>query len=410
MVRSLDSHPESDSLRDQARTWYEEHWDPELTVGDWYRRMSDSGWGYPGWPADRFGRGLDKDEVRIVREQRREVGALPPPSGIGPTLLAPMLFEHGNDDQKQRFLSGMANGEIIVCQMLSEPSAGSDLAGVRTRAERDGDEWRITGQKVWTSNAQVVDYGMLLARTNMDVPKHRGLGFFLDPSRSARHRDPSAARNDRRRALQRGLLRRCVGARRRCAGRHRPRVGCGPDVLGAREELAEPVVSRGWHLRPGRSRRESSATSCGPSIEEVGHGSRSETDARRTLGRPPRHRRMPILRQDMARLHSLQETLRATNLRVKATKAQGGRPGREAAISKLVVSETTRSQRELGLALQGPHGMLMDDPFQDFALGSPAISIAGGTDEIQKNHLGERVLGLPAEQRTDTNVAFKDHP
>ena len=108
----------------------------------------------------------------------------------GPTLLAPMLFRHGTDEQCDRFLRGMAYGGETTCQMLSEPDAGSDLAAARTAAERDGDEWRITGTKVWTSNAKIVSYGMLLARTNWDVPKHRGLSFFLCPAQQpgrARH-------------------------------------------------------------------------------------------------------------------------------------------------------------------------------------------------------------------------------
>ena len=118
--------------------------------------MYESGWGYPTWPERWGGKGLPTSGAKLVRAERRAVGALGPPSGIGPTLLAPMLFRHGTDEQCDRFLRGMAYGGETTCQMLSEPDAGSDLAAARTSAVRDGDEWRITGTKVWTSNAKIV--------------------------------------------------------------------------------------------------------------------------------------------------------------------------------------------------------------------------------------------------------------
>ncbi|MFO1186181.1 MAG: acyl-CoA dehydrogenase family protein [Alphaproteobacteria bacterium] len=121
-----------------AREWYRDSWDPDLTVGEWFRLMYESGWGYPTWPEQWSGKGLPTSGAKLVRAERRAAGALGPPSGIGPTLLAPMLFRHGNDSQCDRFLRGMAYGGETTCQMLSEPDAGSDLAGARTSAERDG--------------------------------------------------------------------------------------------------------------------------------------------------------------------------------------------------------------------------------------------------------------------------------
>ena len=127
-----------------------------MSVGEWFRLMYESGWGYPTWPERWGGKGLPTSIAKLVRAERRAVGALGPPSGIGPTLLAPMLFSHGTDEQCDRFLRGMAYGGETTCQMLSEPDAGSDLAASRTSAVRDGDEWRIDGSKVWTSNAMIV--------------------------------------------------------------------------------------------------------------------------------------------------------------------------------------------------------------------------------------------------------------
>jgi alkylation response protein AidB-like acyl-CoA dehydrogenase len=166
----------------QAREWYRSNWDPDLTVGAWFRMMHNASWAYPTWPERWGARDLPIAFAKLVRAERRAAGALGPPSGIGASLLPPMLLRHGNDEQRDRFLRGMAYGEITFCQMLSEPEAGSDLAATRTSAVRDGAEWRITGMKVWTSNVAIVTYGMLLARTNWDAPKHRGLTFFLCPS------------------------------------------------------------------------------------------------------------------------------------------------------------------------------------------------------------------------------------
>jgi alkylation response protein AidB-like acyl-CoA dehydrogenase len=144
----------------QARQWYRSNWDPALTVGAWFRMMHDASWAYPTWPERWGGRDMPIAVAKLVRAERRTTGALGPPSGIGASLLAPMVLRHGNDKQRDRFLRGIAYGEITFCQMLSEPDAGSDLAATRTSAVRDGDEWRITGTKVWTSNVAIVTYGM----------------------------------------------------------------------------------------------------------------------------------------------------------------------------------------------------------------------------------------------------------
>ena len=168
-----------DELRRQARRWYEANWDPAVTVREWFRRMLTDRWGYPSWPERWWGRDLPTHSAKVVREERRRAGALGPPSGIGPSLLSHMLFAHGTDEQTERYLWNLCVEGWTTCQMLSEPDAGSDLGSVRTRAERDGDEWVVTGTKIWTSLADVADFGMLLARTNWEVPKHAGLTFFL---------------------------------------------------------------------------------------------------------------------------------------------------------------------------------------------------------------------------------------
>ncbi|MEZ5234354.1 MAG: acyl-CoA dehydrogenase family protein [Acidimicrobiales bacterium] len=405
-----------DELRRQARTWYEANWDPDITVRTWFERMMTDRWGYPSWPERWWGRGLPTPLAKVVREERRRVGALGPPSGIGPSLLSHMLFAHGTDEQTERYLWAMCVEGATTCQMLSEPDAGSDLAGVRTRAERDGDEWVITGSKIWTSLADVVDFGMLLARTNWDVPKHAGLTFFL-------------IKRDQPGIEVRPLRQMSGDAKFNQVFFNEARVA-DADVLGD--------VGGGWAVN--RTFLAHEKNSFNPAAHEGGPFGKVPMGARvgdvaeelrrpvsasasgRGIGRilddlVERFERGddPHLRQRRAYLHTRRQLMTYTNLRVRAGQSARPLPGVEGPISKITVSDLTRGQRDLGLAAQGAHGMLLGDDapsaqFQYFALGTPAMSIAGGTDEIQRNHLAERVLGLPAEPRVDADVPFRNVP
>ncbi len=395
-----DSALNDSALKRQARTWYEANWDPALSTGAWFRRMAEQRWGYPTWPEQWWGRGLSLAQAKIVRQERRRVGALGPPSGIGPTLLAPMLFEHGTDDQCRRFLWGCAVEGWQVCQMLSEPDAGSDLANAQARAERDGEEWSITGSKIWTSGADLVDHGMLLARTDWDAPKHRGLTFFLI------ERDQPG--------IEVRPLRQMTGdARFNQVFFDRARVSAA-DVLGAEGD--------GWAVT--RTFLANEKNSYNPAAHEGGPFGRVDLDrsagetlevlqrrasaasAGRGIGRlladlvaQSGRGADPLVRQRLARLWIRRSLLNYTNQR---SRTAAPRPGAVGPISKLSVSDLTRGQRDLGLDVQGPSGVLVGEQarssaFQYFALNSPSLSIAGGTDEIQRNHLAEKVLGLPRD-------------
>jgi alkylation response protein AidB-like acyl-CoA dehydrogenase len=327
-----------------------------------------------------------------------------------------MLVAHADDDQLRRFMWGLGAEGWICCQMLSEPSAGSDLAAVRTRAERDGDEWVITGSKIWTSNAAQCDYGMLLARTNWDAPKHRGLTFFLVPV----HQDGVDIRP----------LRQMTGdAQFNEVFFDGARVS-DRDRLGA--------VDDGWAVT--RTFLAHEKNSYNPASHEGGVLGRVDLDrsAGEVLARE-RTRKLaaaqgrgigsvladlvaaspladdPTARQTRAVLHTRRQLMTYTNQRLRAGKGASDRPGWEGPASKLTVSDLTRGQRDLGLAALGAYGMLAapDSPsegFAHFALHTPSLSIAGGTDEIQRNSLAEKVLGLPPEPRPDPGTPFRDEP
>ena len=172
------SIPTEASVREEVREWLAQNWSPELGLAQWRRRLIESGWGCPSWPVQWFGRGLPPALAAVVEEEMRRVGAISVAQFGVRLLVAATLLEHGTDDQKRRLLPRLLTGEDTWCQLFSEPGSGSDLAGVTTRATDDAEGWSVTGQKVWTTSAQHAHYGILLARTDWDVPKHRGLSFL----------------------------------------------------------------------------------------------------------------------------------------------------------------------------------------------------------------------------------------
>ena len=167
-------------LADAVERWLDEHWDPELSVDDWWRLVAKAGWTAPHFSPEQGGRGLPLRAQATVRAAFADHGALRPPGGLGLLLAAPTILTHGTPDQIARLVPPVLEGQIGWCQLFSEPDAGSDLAGLKTRAVRDGDHWIITGQKVWSSDAMHADYGMLLAALTSafrSTPASRGSRF-----------------------------------------------------------------------------------------------------------------------------------------------------------------------------------------------------------------------------------------
>jgi len=409
-----------EAIRADARAWFEQHWDPDLTLGEWWDELARSGWGYPTWPTQWFGRGLTTDEAAVVHEERRRAGAFGPPSGIGVMMAGPTIVEHGTDEQRNRFLPDMVAGREVWCQLFSEPGAGSDLAGLQTRAVRDGDEWIVNGQKVWTSGAQFSRWGILIARTNPDVPKHAGITYFVidmqQPGievRPLKEMTGGATFNEVFFSDARVPHDNVIGevdhgwtvavttlAHERSSLGAGAMGGMGGGLFGAGD-----LGARVGDLASGGGGGEMAGMAMA-----LGAGGGLVTSLPKLLGRE----HDPIVRQDVARLYSLMEIARYTQLRVKAAAARGERPGPEVSTGKLAASNLVRLLREAGLSMQGPAGMLTgaDAPLggmiQQLALFSPAVSIAGGSDQVQRNIIGERVLGLPVEPRTDKDVPFRE--
>jgi len=179
MTATCESAPTTgEAVRSQVRAFLDENFDRGISLRTWLERLADSGWASPRWPAQWFGRGLPADLAAVAFGEFRKARVPGPPAGLGRMLAAPTIIAHGTDEQKQRFVRRILTGADAWCQLFSEPGAGSDLASLQARAELAGDEYFVNGQKVWTSGARGADLGILLARTDAGVPKHRGITCF----------------------------------------------------------------------------------------------------------------------------------------------------------------------------------------------------------------------------------------
>jgi alkylation response protein AidB-like acyl-CoA dehydrogenase len=322
------------------------------------------------------------------------------------TLVAPTLLEHGSAEMKQRLLRPLLTGEHSWCQLFSEPGSGSDLASLSTRADRDGDEFIINGQKVWNTSAHHADYAMLLARTNWDVRKHRGITYFAFPMRQAgvevrplRQMNNHASFNEVFITNARVNVSNVVGD-----------IGAGWAVavttLSHERRLTVPAPMR-TDVSAGRVRNEAAA-------EAAEYWKTYEWYPQRA-GRPdlavPQAQALQrnndaVVRQQLASLIALQRASQWTAQRAVAARALGRAPGPEGSIGKLNASEIARRSATAHSMIAGAHALL-DGPsalergvIAEVLVSVPAVSIAGGTDEIQHNILGERVLGLPKEPET----------
>jgi alkylation response protein AidB-like acyl-CoA dehydrogenase len=395
-----------DALRALVRAWVTENWDPDLPLREWRERLVASGWAVPSRPVRWAGKSMPVWADDVVRDEISRCGAVSAlPAGPG-NLAGPTILEHGPDHLRERFLHAQLTGEEDWCQLFSEPSAGSDLAGLTTTAVLDGDEWVVNGQKVWNTRAQYADLGLLLARTDWDVPKHRGLTYFVLPMRQPgvevrplkemNYHDSfnevflTDARIPRDWVIGEigqgwtGALTTLAHERRFGVSGAGTLDGADPGrVLDeARQEVADVVRTYSWY--PQRAGRADLAVRHAQAAGVAGD---------------------PVIRQEIARLLTLQWTSQWTAQRAKAARAAGRPPGPEGSIGKLALSNVARQAARVHSMIAGARGMLAgDDPaspldgiIAEVLISVPAQSIAGGTDEIQKNILGERILGLPRE-------------
>ena len=410
----LDQQPSAEEVRAEARAWFEATWDPERPLAEWRDLLVDSGWGCPGWPPDRYGQGLPPDLARVATDELRAAGAVGPAVGVAMSLAAPTLLEHGALELQRLLLRGIATGQDTWCQLFSEPSNGSDLAGLTTHAHRDGDEWIVTGQKVWTTGAHHAAYGMLLARTDPDVPKHRGISFFAFPMRQSGVEVRPLRQMNGRSSFNEVFIDEARVPHANLVGELHGGWAVARTTLSHERGLAAGLFGSLPPAGGGRTREEAAAEASAYLKTYEWYPQRAgRADLVAPLAQRLGRSRDPVLRQEMAALHALQRAAQLTAQRATVQR-RAGRPGPEGSLGKLHGSGIARAAAAAHTNVAGAHAML-DGPesleggiVAEVLVSVPGQSIAGGTDEIQHDIIGERVLGLPKEPSVDADIPFRD--
>jgi alkylation response protein AidB-like acyl-CoA dehydrogenase len=409
---SFDDSPAEAAFRAEARAWIRANAPHELretlarssfgsvdmeehefvrAAKAWQKKKAAAGWSCLLWPREYGGRGATPVE-RVIWEQEEGVYAkLAMAFVIGFGMAGPTLIAHGTEEQKRRFLPKLISGEEVWCQFFSEPCAGSDLAGIRTRAEKDGDEWVVNGQKIWTSFAHIADYAILIARTDPTVAKHKGLTYFWVDMRA-----PGIEVRPIKQASGRAEFNEVFFTDLRLADHQR---------IGA--------VGQGWQvaLTTLMNERLTIGTAMPTGFEAL-FDYCCELRTEDGLAVDDR-----AVRSKLAEFAIRDSGLRFNGLRGLSALAKGQTPGAENSIGKLVAGSTMQEISMLALDLQGRAGVLADPGeaesagrFQAMLLRSIGTRIEGGTDEVLRNIIAERVLGLPPDIRVDKDVPFDRIP
>ncbi len=394
-----DQPPDPSQVRARVKEFLATHDPTRLSRLEFLRARFDAGLAWVHYPEGLGGLGWPRARQPVVDAAFAEAGAPdndPRRIGIGLGMAAPTILAHGTDEQKQRFLRPLWTGEEVWCQLFSEPGAGSDLAALATRAAGDGDDWLVTGQKVWTSIAHEARWAILLARTDPEVPKHQGITYFICDMTA-----PGVEVRPLRQLTGEAEFNEVFLTDVRIPDAHRlGEVGDGWRV--ARTTLMNERVAIGGAALP----RE------GGMIGVVA-GTWRERPGLRT----------PALHDALLRLWVRAEVARLTGERLRQQLA-AGQPGPEGSAAKLTFARLNQEISGFELELLGSDGLRHDEwtmrrpPQVDFTGRSPGYrylrakgnSIEGGTSEVLRNIIAERVLGLPAEPRSDTNVVWKDLP
>ncbi len=366
------------AFRDELRAWFaandagaEPHGDEDAHYAwrrDWQRRLHDGGWAAVHWPPEYGGRGATLTESAIFFEEMGRAGAPLPANVLGILLAGPTIMTWGTPEQKERYLEPILSADEIWCQGFSEPEAGSDLAALKTKAVRDGDDWIVTGQKVWTSGAQYSKWCMLVARTDGDVAKHKGLSYFLmDMEQDAVQVRPLVQITGEAEFNELFIEEARIPHANLLGGEGNGWKVALTTLMNERAGLGFFLQVR---LRQLLDRLFAEAVESG-AIED------------------------PVVADRLGDLHVRTEILRLTAYRGLSTIEKYGQPGPEGSLTKWLWSETNQMLAQLAADVVGPRALVDGDPWAYELLRSRGNSIEGGTTEILKNIVAERVLGLP---------------
>ena len=385
---NLSFSAEDEAFRDEVRDWLETHLVGDFAslrgrggLGDmdamvegrkaWERELASGGWTCLGWPKEFGGRGASLFQEVIFQEEYVRARAPGRAGHIGEGLLGPTVIHFGSPAQQQRFLPPIVAGTELWCQGYSEPNAGSDLANVRTRAERDGDSWVISGQKVWTSLAESSDWCFALCRTDFEAPKHKGISCLLIPMK------------------QPGIE---IVPIKQMTGRSEFAEVFFDGAKTPIENVVGPI-NGGWKVAMGTLAYERGASTLGQQLSFVAEFERVCEVAKETGAH-----KQPLIRDRIAELWMRLKVMRLNALRILSAQADGGPPPREAYITKLYWATWHRDLGELAMEVLGASSAVLDERYADLHnlfLWSRSDTIYAGTNQIQRNIIAQRALGLP---------------
>lgn len=375
-----------DERRLAVRQWIKQH--PQPTARD----LAESGYVAPHWPAP-YGLGADPVHQLIIDDELARAGISRPSNQIGIGWAAPTIIYAGTQEQKDRYVLPALAGEEIWCQLFSEPGAGSDLASLSTRAVRDGDEWVVNGQKVWTTGAHYSKFGILIARTNPDVAKHKGITYFICPMDLP------------------GIEIRTI---RNIAGADSFNEVFFTDVRIPHANVVGDV-NDGWRLAKVTLGNERVSLSTGGVLWGNGPTALDVINEARTIGQHSH-----VMRQRLAQIYIEHTVLEIIRMRTLTARLRGSQPGPEASIRKIMADEHGQRVMSVARDITGADAMCIgpDDSvagkhirsksWYSGYMFSQALTIGGGTTEVQKNILGERVLGLPAEPNPEKGLSWAE--
>ncbi len=358
----------------------------------WQKRKYDAGWACITWPKEYGGRGASPIENVIWNQEESKYDLPQGVFSIGQGMAAPTLMTWGSEEDKARFLPKLASGEEIWCQLFSEPAGGSDLAALRTRAVKDGDEWVINGQKIWTSGAHYSDYGILVLRTDPNVPKHKGLTYFwIDMASPGIEIKPI----------------------KQISGDANFNEVYFTDVR-VSDSQRLGAEGQGWQVALTTLMNERASIGAGGSGAGVSSLFKLAKDVE-IDGKPAI--KDPSVRAKLADWHCQESGLKYTAWRTLSALSRGETPGPENSIGKLVGAPKTQDLANFAIDLQEMAGAIRDPKlseaaalYQEAYMSVPGFRIAGGTDEIMANIIAERVLGLPQDVRVDKGIPFSEVP
>ena len=405
-------------VREEVSAWLNENWDPNLGLVEWREKLIESGWGAPTWPVEWYGKGYSDALGRAIDEEFEKMGAITVARTGIRNLAAATILVHGNELHKKKFLRRILTGEDTWCQLFSEPGSGSDLAGATTRADQKGNKWIVNGQKVWTTSAHHAQYALLLARTDWDIAKHKGLSYFiLDIEQKGVEVVPLKQMNGHASFNQVFFT----------DAEIEPEFQVGE--LGEGWAIATTTLLHERRGADGLRRWQEASDRKGRCYEEEAEEIAHQLEPYKWY--PQRAGRVdlvieraketgkntdPAVRQEIAKLMIMAKSAEWTARRARAAQEQGQAQGPGGSIGKLTSSNVAKQAAHVHTMITGANAMLtgedspMDGTIAEILVSFPATSIAGGTDEIQRNIISERVLKMPKETRMDADMPFREVP